>query len=128
MTDAKKIAAIALVMVSDRFLNAHAYLKDSAVTLRACHLVAEDEAHLAIRHALLQAKLKAEDLQIAQMLGGNSSPSKGRKSLGNHSLAKSTNSSPVTIPSLGGTGVTGWAGLCGLGERSAQVSGCVNFY
>jgi len=107
-----KIAAIAVVFVNDRFLTSHAYLKDSAVCVRACHLAATGkDPRGPVFSALRQAKLGAEDVQLVEVQGTVSSPSQGQDLLSNGDFKEDVISAPELAP-LVGFGTTSLTGLC----------------
>jgi hypothetical protein len=116
MTDVPKIAAIAVVLVNDRFLTSHAYLKDSAVCVRACHLAATGkDPRGPVFSALRQAKLGAEDVQLVEVQGTVSSPSQGQVLLSNGDFKEDAISAPELAP-LVGFGTTSLTGLCEIGK------------
>lgn len=68
--------AVALVLVSQLFLVSHAYLKDSAIRVRACTLTSSrpfdaQPTNKAVGTALRLAGLTTQDVQIIQGLGGS---------------------------------------------------------
>ena len=120
MTDAVKIPAIAVVFVNDRFLTSHAYLKDSAVCVRACHLAATGkDPRGPVFSALRQAKLGAEDVQLVEVQGTVSSPSQGQDLLSNGDFKEDVISAPELAP-LVGFGTTSLTGLCEIGKQTSQ--------
>lgn len=121
MTNAVKIAAIAVVLVNDRFLISHAYLKDSAVCVRACHLAAAvTDPRGSVTHALIQASLEAREIQLVEVQGTTSSPARGLKLLSNGDFDEDDTVSASELPPLAGFGTTSLTGLCGIGEYTSQ--------
>ena len=118
-----QIAVVAVVLVSEAFLTSHAYLKDSAASIRGFSLVSpiymkhskSDSETLAtktaIQAALQQAVLAPDDIQIVELRHG-SNPSV-QQALGELRIAEDEGGSPVSHPFVGSTGL---AGLCELGE------------
>ena len=122
MTDAVKIAAIAVVFVNDRFLTSHAYLKDSAVCVRACHLAAAGkDLRGPVTNALRQANLGAEDIQLVEVQGTVSSPAQGQELLSNGDFEDEAISAPE-LPPLVGFGTTSLTGLCEIGKHASQIA------
>jgi hypothetical protein len=120
VTDGAKIAAIAVVLVNDRFLTSHAYLKDSAVCVRACHLAAAGkDPRRPIINALKQANLEAEEIQLVEVQGTISSPSQGKKILSNGDFKEDVISAPELAP-LVGFGTTSLTGLCEIGKYKSN--------
>lgn len=119
LTDHAQVCAVAIVLVSDLFLMSHAYLKDSAVTLKAFSIAPVSKASLAIRSALAQARVSARDLQIMEVQGTAASSSNGVDLLKREMAGSRANTSPARIPTVEGLGGLGWAGLCGMGESPA---------
>jgi hypothetical protein len=120
VTDGAKIAAIAVVLVNDRFLTSHAYLKDSAVCVRACHLAAAGkDPRRPVINALKQANLEAEEIQLVEVQGTISSPSQGKKILSNGDFKEDVISAPELAP-LVGFGTTSLTGLCEIGKYKSN--------
>jgi hypothetical protein len=120
VTDGGKIAAIAVVLVNDQFLTSHAYLKDSAVCVRACHLAAAGkDPRRPIINALKQANLEAEEIQLVEVQGTISSPSQGKKILSNGDFKEDVISAPELAP-LVGFGTTSLTGLCEIGKYKSN--------
>jgi hypothetical protein len=121
MTDAAKIAATAVVLVNDRFLTSHAYLRDSAVCFRACHLaVASKDIRGPVIDALRQASLEAGDFQLVEVQGTTPSPARGLKLLSNGDFAEDDTVYASRLPPLAGFGTTNLIGLCGIGKYTSQ--------
>jgi hypothetical protein len=120
VTDGAKIAAIAVVLVNDRFLTSHAYLKDSAIFVRACHLAAAGkDPRGPVINALKQANLEAEEIQLVEVQGTISSPSQGQKILSNGDFKEDVISAPELAP-LVGFGTTSLTGLCEIGKYKSN--------
>jgi hypothetical protein len=116
VTDGGKIAAIAVVLVNDRFLTSHAYLKDSAVCVRACHLAAAGkDPRGPVINALRHANLEAEEIQLVEVQGTISSPSRGQEILNDGDFKEDVISAPE-LPPLVGFGTTSLTGLCEIGK------------
>lgn len=117
VTDAAKTAAIAVVLINDRFLTSHAYLKDSTVCVRTCHLAAAGkDPRGPVINALKQANLEADDIQLVEMQGPISSSAQGVKILGDVDFSEDDTPSARELSPLAGFGATNLAGLCGIGE------------
>lgn len=120
MTEGAKIAAIAVVLVNDRFLTSHAYLRDSAICVRACHLAAAGkDPRGPVINALRQADLKAEEVQLVELQGTISTPSKGQELLSNGDFKEDAISAPELAP-LVGFGTTGLTSLCEIGKYKSK--------
>jgi hypothetical protein len=115
MTDLVQLAAVAIILMSDRLLVSHA---DSAVRIRACSLAVADSAFRgSVDSALRQAKLKAEDIQMIEANGSGPSP-------GANEVLRSAHIGEASraLAPLEGFGATGLAGLCGIGESATSSS------
>lgn len=113
MTNAIQIATVAVVLVSDRFLVSHAFLKDSAVRIRACTLTAAgNEIRSSMDAALRQAGLGAGDVQLVESQGPAQPPQ-------NDGLPRNTKPKQTSraLEPLKDFSTTGLAGLCGIGEN-----------
>jgi hypothetical protein len=116
-----QIAAIAVVLVNDRFLASHAYLKDSAVCVRACHLAAVgSDPRGPVVDALRQANLEAGEIQLVEMQGTVSSPTRGLKVSKNGDFDEDDTSSTPVLSPLVAFGTTNLARLCGIGQYTSQ--------
>lgn len=112
MADAAQIATVAVILVSDRFLVSHAFLKDSAVRIRACALTAIGrDIRSSVDIALQQAGVRAGEIQLVEAQGPT--PTADR-----NGLLRSINIEETSRPlkPLKDYGATGLAGLCGIGE------------
>lgn len=116
------------MLVSNAFLTSHAYLKDSAVCIRACSLASPvhpqspsgpNDARtiqIAVKSALRQARLESKDTQIVG--AQHKSDAHVRQALSKFSPTQSRG--PLeSLESLIET--AGLAGLCGLGELSLFI-------
>lgn len=113
-----QVAAVGIVLVSDRFMTSHAYLKDSAVQIKACNSAPAQDRRLAVQDALRKASLDVKDLQMVETQG-SASPSHsmlGFPSTGTDA-ERSNDRSPRPGP-LEAFGLTGWVALCSLGTRT----------
>jgi hypothetical protein len=118
VTDLVQLAAVAIILMSDRLLVSHAFLQDSAVRIRACSLAVADSAFRgSVDSALRQAKLKAEDIQMIEANGSGPSP-------GANEVLRSAHIGEASraLAPLEGFGATGLAGLCGIGESATSSS------
>jgi hypothetical protein len=107
-----QLAAVAVILVSDRLLVSHAFLQDSTVHIRACSLAVSDSAFRgSVDSALRQAGLKAGDIQMIE--ANRSHPSPGANEV--LRSAQIEEASRALEP-LKGFGTTGLAGLCGIGK------------
>jgi hypothetical protein len=117
VTDAVKVAAIAFVLVNDRFLTSHAYLKDSAVCVRACHLATAGQGLRGpVIDALRQASLEAREIQLVEVQGTTPSPARGLKLLSDGGIGEDDTVSASELPPIAGLGTTSLTGLCGIGK------------
>jgi hypothetical protein len=108
------------VLVNDQFLTSHAYLKDSAVCVRACHLAAAGkDPRGPVINALRQANLGAEEVQLVEVQGTISTPSQGQKLLSNGDFKEGVMSAPELAP-LAGFGTTSLTGLCEIGKCKSK--------
>lgn len=124
----ERVAIVAVILVSEKFLITRAYLKDSAAMIRGFSLVSpihiqssnSDSETLgtkrAIQGALEQAVLAPEDIQIVELRHG-SNPS-AQQALGELRIAEDEGGSPVSHPFVGSTGL---AGLCELGKLPPRL-------
>jgi hypothetical protein len=107
-----QIATVAIVLVSDRFLVSHAFLKDSAVHVKACALtVAGQDARLSVDSALRQAGVEAGDIQLVEAQG--STPKADKNGLLRGTNIKQASGSLAPLKDLSTTGL---ASLCETGE------------
>jgi hypothetical protein len=98
--------------VSDQFLVSHAFLKDSAVHVKACTLTAAgQDVRLSVDTALRQAGVEAGEIQLVEAQGSTPIADKNR-------LMRGTNVQQPSRPlaPLKDLGTTGLASLCGIGE------------
>jgi hypothetical protein len=112
MADLVQLAAVAVILVSDRLLVSHAFLQDSAVRIRACSLAVADSAFRgSVDSALRQAESKAGDIQMIEANGSSPSP-------GANEVLRSAHIGETSraLEPLKGFGATGLAGLCGIGR------------
>jgi hypothetical protein len=112
MTDLVQLAAVAIILISDRLLVSHAFLQDSAVRIRACSLAVTDSAFGgSVDSALRQAELKAGEIQMIEAHGSGPSP-------GANEVLRSAHIGEASraLVSLEGFGATGLAGLCRIGK------------
>ena len=101
-----------MILVSERFLVAHAFLKDSAVHIRACTVAVADSAFRgSVDSALQQAGLKAGDIQAIESPG--SAPSPGTNEILRSAQLKGASKALGPLKDFGATGL---AGLCGIGK------------
>lgn len=107
-----------MVIVSDLFLTAHAYLKDSAARILACVLATGKDARAPVQAALRRAQLEAKDMQIVEIQGQLSATSARRELLANKEFEYSAKQSPTSLEPLKDLGALGMAGLCGFGNCS----------
>lgn len=115
--DFVEVVAVAIVLVSTRFLTSHAYLKDSAVCIQACAQAdrvplqspSDPKKLRTSGSAVHSAHLEARELPVKAQQ--NSDPN-AHQALGNlhGTQPQGTMETPVSSAEL--------AGLCGLGERS----------
>ncbi|SMY24532.1 unnamed protein product [Zymoseptoria tritici ST99CH_1A5] len=112
-------ATVALVLISERFLTSHAYLKDSSMRIRACSMSSQvvsrtcgpnsfGTAARTIITSLRQAQLGAKDIQIVELLASDSG---ANRALGDSKFAKPQKASESPAPFVGTSGL---AALCGL--------------
>lgn len=124
MTDFRaQVASIALILVSQTFLQSHAYLKDSAILILASQVNspihsrtsnADDETiatRTSIQAALRQSALLPEDFQVVELRHGSNQSVQA--ALGEMKVNEDSTASPVSHPFIGQTGL---GGLCELGE------------
>jgi len=110
-TDASQIAIVAIVLVSDRFLISHSFLKDSAVQIRASALTVAGQAmRSSLDAALRRAGVRAGDIQLVEAYGSSQMDD-------GHELLRGMNAKQVSksLGPLKDFGTTGLAGLCGIG-------------
>lgn len=120
---------VAIVLVSKLFLTSHAYLKDSSIHIRACSLTSRFHsrtansanqartAKTAVQTALRQAQVRPQDLQIIEVKRG-SYQQHLREAL--EGAAATQSQTPQSSSCT--TSVTGWSGICGLGESNDKSS------
>ena len=121
VTDAVKIATIAIVLVNDRFITSHAYLKDSAVCVQACHLAAAvTDPRGSVMNALRQASLEAGEIQLMEVQGTTPSPARRLRLLKNGDFDEDDTVSASELPPLAGFGTTSLTGLCGIGKYTSR--------
>lgn len=120
-SDKRQVAAVGIVLISDRFMTSHAYLKDSAACIRACISIPLSSPRPPVQEALRKACLEAKDIQMVEAQGGASFsrigldlPKAGGGPLG-------SNTSSAGLKPLKDFGVTGWVGLCRLGKYIALL-------
>jgi hypothetical protein len=109
--DAIQIAVVAVVLVSDKFLISHSFLKDSAVQIKACPLTAAGRAiRSSVEAALRQAGIEAGDIQLVEAYGSSQTD-------GGHELLRGINAKQVSksLGPLKDFDTTGLVGLCGIG-------------
>lgn len=110
--------------VSDLFLTSHAYLKDSAIQIKACSQVSRIQistsndsadfrtAKTAVNTALQYASLSPQDIQIVSIAAGTKTTRQTELSELGHAH------SPERLQSLGQvTGSSGLTSLCGIGKE-----------
>jgi len=122
ITDILEVMTVATVFVSNRFLNAHAYLRDSAICVRICAISSRVRSpsagdlddpcrvQLTIRSALRQAQLRTDDIQVVE--AQHSAISDVREALST-ALSAQAQGPSASFESLVGT--NGFASLRGLG-------------
>jgi predicted nucleic acid-binding Zn finger protein len=118
-TDGKngQIAVVAVVLVSDRMLTSHSYLKDSAVQVRSCVLATPQNAARktegAAQAALRQAGLGAWEMQILDI--------REQGHIDTSSMGRQIQDLSSALAPLQGFGTTGLASLCGLGKNRKRL-------
>jgi hypothetical protein len=126
IANVNQIATIAIILVSDQFLVSHAFLKDSAVQVRACTLTAAgQDARLSVDTALRQAGVEAGDIQLVEAQG--STPTTDKSGLLRGTKVQQPSKPLAPLKDLSTTGL---ASLCGIGEfPKNQVIGesCADF-
>jgi hypothetical protein len=116
--NAIQIAAIAVILVSDRFLVSHAFLKDSAVHIKACTLAAAGKGFRpSVDAALKQAGVGAGDIQLMEVQGSISTADKNGLLRGSN--AKQTSWQLAAVKDFSTTGL---ASLCGIGEPQSRMA------
>lgn len=112
--DEIQIATVAVVLVSDRFLVAHAFLKDSAVHVKACTLTAAGkEIRSCVDDALRRAGVEAGQIQLVEAQGFT--PTAEKNGLLRGIDTKQVSKPPAVLKDLSTTGL---ASLCEIGELS----------
>ncbi|KAM0715127.1 hypothetical protein Q7P37_009592 [Cladosporium fusiforme] len=112
------VAAVGIVLVSERFVTSHAYLKDSAVCIRACVRTPVEDPRLAVQEALRKASLEMKDIHMVETQG---TAALSEVKLELRSREESSNIADKSSAGQGpfeGSGVTGWVGLCRLGKHN----------
>jgi hypothetical protein len=107
-----QIATVAVVLVSDQFLVSHAFLKDSAVHIKACTLAAAGrDIGTSVDAALRQAGVEVGDIQLVEAQGSTSTADK-------NGLLHGVNVKQMSKPlaPLKEFSTIGLASLCGIGE------------
>lgn len=117
--NALQIATIAVILVSDRFLVSHAFLKDSAVHVKACTLAAAagKEIRPSVDAALRQVRLDAGDIQLMEVQGSTSTADKNELLRGSN--VKQTS---WQLAAVKGFSTTGLASLCEIGEPQSRMA------
>lgn len=107
-----QIATIAVVLISDQFLVSHAFLKDSAVQIKACTLTATGkDIRSSVNTALRQAGVEAGEIQLVEAQG--LTPTADKNGLLSGTNAKQTSRALTPLKDFSTTGL---ASLCGIGE------------
>ena len=115
--NAIQIATIAVILVSDRFLVSHAFLKDSAVHVKACTLAAAGkEIRPSVNAALRRAGVEAGDIQLMEVQGSISTADKNGLLRGSN--VKQTDWQLAAVKDFSTTGL---ASLCGIGEPQSRI-------
>jgi hypothetical protein len=113
-----QIATIAVILVSDRFLVSHAFLKDSAVHVKACTLAAAGKGFRpSVDAALKQAGVEAGNMQLMEVQGSISTADKN--GLLRDSNVKQTSWQLAAVKDFSTTGL---ASLCGIGELQTRMT------
>lgn len=113
-----QIAIVAVVLISDRFLVSHAFLKDSAVHVKACTLVAAGKGiRSSVDTALEQAGVEAGEIQLLEAQGLISTTDKDMLLRGIH-----VEQTPRQLATLKDFSTTGLASLCGIGEFHSRMA------
>ena len=116
--NAIQIATIAVILVSDRFLVSHAFLKDSAVHVKACTLaVAGKGFRPSVDAALKQAGVEAGGIQLMEVQGPISTADKNGLLHGMD--VKQTSWQLAAVKDFSTTGL---ASLCGIGELQSRMA------
>jgi len=111
-TNSVQIATVAVVLVSDQFLVSHAFLRDSAVHIKACTLTAAGrEIRSCVDDALRRAGIEAGQIQLVETQGFT--PTADKNGLLRGINVKQTSRPLVSLKDLSTTGL---ASLCGIGE------------
>lgn len=112
MANVIQIATIAVVLVSDKFLVSHAFLKDSAVQMKACTLAAAgQDIRSSVDAALQRAGVEAGEIQLVETQGSIPTADK-------NGILRGTNVEQTSRPlaPLKDFSTTGLASLTGIGE------------
>ena len=116
--NATQIATIAVILVSDRFLLSHAFLKDSAVHVKACTLAtAAKGIGSSVDTALRQARLGRGEIQLVEAQGSITTADK-------NVLLRGVNieQTPRQLATVKDFSTTGLASLCGIGEFPSRMA------
>lgn len=113
-----QIATVAVILISDRFLVSHAFLKDSAVHVKACTLAAAGKGiRSSVDTALKQAGVKAGEIQLLEAQGSISTANKNMLLCGIN-----VERTPRQLETLKEFNTTALASLCGIGELQSRVA------
>lgn len=113
-----QIATVAVILISDRFLVSHAFLKDSAVHVKACTLAAAGKGiRSSVDTALKQAGVEAGEIQLLEAQGSISTADKNLLLRG-----IKVEQTPRQLATLKDFSTTGLASLCGIGEFQSRVA------
>jgi hypothetical protein len=113
-----QIVIIAVILVSDRFLVSHAFMKDSAVHVMACTLAAAGKGFRpSVDAALKQAGVEAGNMQLMEVQGSISTADKN--GLLRDSNVKQTSWQLAAVKDFSTTGL---ASLCGIGELQTRMT------
>lgn len=111
------------MLVNDHFLTSHAYLRDSAVRVRACHLaVAGKDPRGPVVSALKQASLDAGEIQLVEAQGTTPSSVRELRLASNGAISEEDAVSASELPPLAGFGTTSLTGLCGIGKYTTKMN------